>query len=389
MALKNILGKKEDQPNPNKDAEVQKLREKFNTIVKDAPKPEAANGPPGQKPAAASQATPGQVQAPAGQDYKYVDPEKAEENERITNLIMQQIKELIEIDNNLNAKNKELENKISENASTLASTKNMVEQFNSRLELIEKNMEKFMGLYEVVTNRFNPFVSETDMGTEDTSSKPLKEGLGKPAEGKVAPKPADPAVVEKEIKEIIEQADVKKLDKAQETIVEDELKKAIETVGPEVADKAKDELSKDISETVQKQVKDAMDHHAKLTNDQLKTAMKDMMVEAVKHIQETAAPVKPAAPITSAAVQQPEQKTEELHPDFHFKLPDGTEIKSVQGLKDALGSLDEAHFKEHVNDEKNDFAEWLRVVLDNDEIADKVAKEKTAPGILAIIKDLP
>jgi len=405
MALGNILGKKEEK-GADKDAEVQKLREKFQDIVNT---PEAkANPQAGGAQAPSAQPAQAPAQAPQGQNqYDYIDPERAEENERITNLIMQQIKELIEIDNNLNAKNKELENKIGENASTLASTKNMVDQFNSRLELIEKNMEKFMGLYEVVTNRFNPFVSEEGgdgLGKEGeaasglkapTESKPEeKPGEPKPEESKKEPggkvpdsvPAANPAQVEKEVKDIIEQTDVSKLEKGQETIVEDELKEAVEEIGVDKAEKSKEELAKDINETVDKQVKEALAHHAKVTNDQLKDALHKMMAEAVQHITETVKDsAKPAEPVTA----QPAKPTgDELHPDFHFKLPDGTEIKSVNGLKDALKTLDEAHFKEHVNDEKNDFAEWLRVVLDNDEVADKVAKEKTRDGILKILQDI-
>jgi len=254
MALKNILGGKP----ADKDAEVAKLREKFNSIVnsdanekpgdKPADSPGAKASQPGsasEKPASQSVQPAAMPALPAAQSqYKMVDPEKAEENERITNLIMQQIKELIEIDNNLNAKNKELENKISENVSTLASTKSMVEQFNSRLENIEKNMEKFMGLYEVVTNRFNPFVEEAgnvastesaptakpaapDTKAQEPAAPPANAPVSPAADPKPAAKPEE--VVEK-AHEIVEEAHIGNIAKEQEAIVEDELKKAVQEV---------------------------------------------------------------------------------------------------------------------------------------------------------------
>jgi trimeric autotransporter adhesin len=94
--------------------------------------------------------------------YKMTDPESVMENERVTNLVMQQIKELIQIDNNLNTKLKEIETKVGRASSSFTDIKNTVDRFNERLDFIEKNLEKFMGLYEVVTNIFNPFTIESN-----------------------------------------------------------------------------------------------------------------------------------------------------------------------------------------------------------------------------------
>ena len=104
ILIKNLLGKKDSKDDPKSDEEVQKLREKFNDIVKsegdegktteEKPKEEGIEA---AKPAqGASLATPVQSSASAQAQqqppgYQFVDPEKAEENERITNLIMQQI----------------------------------------------------------------------------------------------------------------------------------------------------------------------------------------------------------------------------------------------------------------------------------------------------------
>ena len=372
MAIKNILGSKETPNAGNKDEEVQKLREKFNTIVNTEAK--TGEEQPKQPGTGVKPAEPEKPQKEAG--YQYVDPDKAEENERITSLIMQQIKELIEIDNNLNSKNKELETNIGENAATLAATKGMVEQFNSRLELIEKNMEKFMGLYEVVTNRFNPFVSEDDSMISTEQAKAVSESI------KIE-KP-EPKVVEQEAKQIIEHADIKKLPKEQETIIEDELKEAIADIRPQVVENSKEDISVHITETVKKEVKNADEHQMKLSNEQLKSAMHGMLKETVAHIKETLPPVAEV----KAAEKKPEEEVKELHPDFHFKLPDGTEIKSIIDLKDSLKTMDDSVFATHVNEEKNDFAEWIRVALQKNEIADKVALQKTREGIQKALEGL-
>jgi len=371
--IKNLLGKKQEKADPKSDAEVQKLRDKFNEIAST----DAKTDKPVEKPAAATPTTIQQPGQPQQQNFEYVDPEKAEENERITNLIMQQIKELIEIDNNLNSKIKEIETKLGENATNLASTKDIVEQFNSRLELIEKNMEKFMGLYEVVTNRFNPFVSEDD--AIDQPGKKEEALTQKDPEKDDATGPS--LSISDEVKEIIDEAGVEqKLDTEQETIVEDELKKAIEMVGPKAADDMKDDIAKHVQDTVGQELKIAMEKHIKLSNDELKKAMGEMLLETVSHLKQEA---KETATPTPPTGTQPADK--EVHPDYHFYLSNGTPIKSIQGLKDALKVMDDKTFSSHVTADKNDFADWLRVVLKDNKDADLVAKAKTKEEIAAIL----
>jgi len=374
--IKNLMGKKESKPDSINDEEVQKLREKFNNIVSsDNEEKKEPSSQPINNPNAA------QTQQPQ-QNYQYVDPQKAEDNERITNLIMQQIKELIEIDNNLNAKNKELEVKISDNSGALSETKSIVEQFNSRLEMIEKNMEKFMGLYEVVTNRFNPFVSEEqkDSGS-DIEVKGPKVAVVEDAIKD------EKNIIEDEVKEIIVDSGIReKLVTEQQSIIHDELTSAIEAAGAKAeTDEAKKELSTHISSIVSGELKKAMENHIRLSNDDLKKTIKDMLIETISQLKET--PKKEEK--EHEKVKTPEEKPEEeVHPDYHFYLSDGTPIKSVVGLKNALDKMDDKTFTEHVNEKKNDFSDWIRVVLKNDDIADKIAGEKTKAGIKTVLETL-
>jgi archaellum component FlaC len=389
--LKNILGK--PKADPNKDAELAKLREKFNTIVK---KEGPAAAPSASVPMQPAANIPNLPQ----QQFKFVDPERAEENERITNLIMQQIKELIEIDNNLNTKIKELESTVDGNNSTLAQTKTIVEQFNTRLELIEKNMEKFMGLYEVVTNRFNPFVSEEEVETpsatvvEDVISRPAvseeqvtNRVISRPVVNNEqlirAKAPMDEEqLITREIDEIMQGTSLQ-LDMPQKTVVQDELRKAIGMVGPQSMDDVKQELAQHISQTIGQQVQQAMAKHIKVSNDEIKNTMKDLLMETIIHLrQANKEPVTPQQ--TAAQPASPASQTwvdKEVHPDYHFLLPDGTHVRSLRGLIEALKTMDETTFKSHVNAEKNDFAEWIRVVMKKSKLADAIAKLHTRQGI--------
>ena len=348
MGIGNLIGKKGEKASPDKDAEVQRLREKFNEIVKSDLKPDQT--PVQQKPA---------------EQFQYVEPERAADNERITNLIMQQIKELIEIDNNLNTKLKELESKLGEQGSTITSTKTVVEQFDRRLELIEKNMEKFMGLYEIVTNRFNPFVNEEE--------KPIKHDTV--VEDRISPEPE----VAKEVNEIFTGTGLQaKLDGEQQQIVKSELGKAIELIGPQTAEQLRQELAGQLTQTVAQQLQHAMAQHMRVSNDELKNTLKEMLIETVSHLKQGS--------------QQPKKQAayldKEVHPDFHFYLPDGTPIKSLKGLRDALRSMDDKTFRTHVTERKNDFAEWIRVVLRKNSLADRVAGNKTKQGILKVLDSL-
>ena len=65
---------------------------------------------------------------------------------------------LITITNNLNTKIKAQQIRIDTMDSTFKDTQKKSQEVEERMAGFEKNMEKFIGLYEVVTNQYNPFV---------------------------------------------------------------------------------------------------------------------------------------------------------------------------------------------------------------------------------------
>ncbi|MFW5746347.1 MAG: flagella accessory protein C [Nanoarchaeota archaeon] len=85
-------------------------------------------------------------------------------NKHMINLIMDQLKELVNITNALNTKSRENETKINNRIDSLSETIDQLqrqgEEFGKQLTDIEKNMDKFIGLYEIVTNQYNPFVED-------------------------------------------------------------------------------------------------------------------------------------------------------------------------------------------------------------------------------------
>ena len=101
------------------------------------------------------------------------DSEELRKQRTVVNLILQQIKELINITNSLNSKIKSLEPRLEAVETSVGQMKQKNEKIDEKLNDFEKNMEKFIGLYEVVTNQFNPFVESAD--TFDEEEKKLEQ----------------------------------------------------------------------------------------------------------------------------------------------------------------------------------------------------------------------
>ena len=63
--------------------------------------------------------------------------------------------------------------------------------------------------------------------------------------------------------------------------------------------------------------------------------------------------------------------------DRSFWLNDGQILNSLMALKEALAKMDENVFFHHVNEEKNDFADWVDAVLGDSECAATLRKVKS------------
>lgn len=70
---------------------------------------------------------------------------------------------------------------------------------------------------------------------------------------------------------------------------------------------------------------------------------------------------------------------------FHFR--DDASVGSLEELKEKLEGISYPEFYHHVNDEKNDFAEWVRHVLEDEELADNLGKVTSIVETVEIIED--
>jgi len=103
--------------------------------------------------------------------------------------------------------------------------------------------------------------------------------------------------------------------------------------------------------------------------------------------------------VSSAEPKKPEMKAEEdikkinaeaqneikqelrilkdVSPNEYFILATGAPLKNIKELVDALDYMDQGVFEYHVNSEKNDFAEWIRWSLNEQELADTIRELST------------
>ncbi|RJQ15789.1 hypothetical protein C4573_06580 [Candidatus Woesearchaeota archaeon] len=86
-------------------------------------------------------------------------------------------------------------------------------------------------------------------------------------------------------------------------------------------------------------------------------------------------------------VTKPEQKTEKIQPEHFFYLKNGRPLKSLHDLIDALKTIDDESFRHHVNEHKNDFANWLKDILKHEKLADEIRNKKAKAELLKILED--
>ena len=81
----------------------------------------------------------------------------------------------------------------------------------------------------------------------------------------------------------------------------------------------------------------------------------------------------------------PKNQLIEASPDKCFILHNGGSLKSITELKEALRTMDDTTFKYHVNDQRNDFANWIRDVFSNQELANSLKNIKSTKDAYNIL----
>ena len=73
-------------------------------------------------------------------------------------------------------------------------------------------------------------------------------------------------------------------------------------------------------------------------------------------------------------------------PKEYFYIMNGEVLKDLHELLDSLKKIDDASFLHHVNDAKNDFAEWISQCIKETGLADEIRKLKSKDEIISKIE---
>jgi hypothetical protein len=85
--------------------------------------------------------------------------------------------------------------------------------------------------------------------------------------------------------------------------------------------------------------------------------------------------------------EEAKRKLSDVPPDNNFRMKTGEEIKNLYELLKTLKNTSQENFSHHVNDEKNDFAQWIRHSVGDSELADKLMTVKDLETTKNIIED--
>ena len=75
-----------------------------------------------------------------------------------------------------------------------------------------------------------------------------------------------------------------------------------------------------------------------------------------------------------------------IKPSQYFWLEDGTSVKNLYELSNSLEKMKKNSFNRYVTNDKNDFANWIRDVIKDKELAEKVRPVKTKATVIKYIK---
>lgn len=76
----------------------------------------------------------------------------------------------------------------------------------------------------------------------------------------------------------------------------------------------------------------------------------------------------------------------DVHPDHVFRTKSGSAIKNLSELASELATMDDAVFEHHVNEDKNDFHNWVLHIVRDEHLADVLSGIKDRRLMLAAVE---
>ena len=75
-------------------------------------------------------------------------------------------------------------------------------------------------------------------------------------------------------------------------------------------------------------------------------------------------------------------------PDQYFWAANGTIIRNIPELADALEGMDPYHFQPHVNEQKNDFSTWITSTLGDGALATQLQGKDQKEHQIILLKHM-
>ncbi len=336
------------------------------------------------------------------------DPALKLKEERTHKLVAKQVAEMIELSTELNKRLAKLEQEKQASEHKLEEIEKRNEEMQEKMDVIDQRLEKFMGLYEVVTNQYNPFA---DVKKGDKPPGTVPEG-GKPANVQVS----DNLTGKREAVPIkqgeMSSENAKKIERLLAELEHDEQEKR--DLGEDAAANIEGRERKtqqdvvaqmhlllgDFEGRLKQYLDDSVQKKLHSAFSELETVLNKEIGEAVK---EEVTKLKGTDDIIAGALQEMEQLSKQANtpdeyqkeekqveqqvrhlddsikaipPSLYFRLNDGSILKSREDLVKALQSMDDAVFRHHVSGERNDFADWLELALNDTSGKDLRGKSK-------------
>jgi hypothetical protein len=307
---------------------------------------------------------------------KYLEEIKENHEEtKLINLVIQQIKELIEIDNQLSRKIDEVQKAVSREIAEREKIVKTVDKHYKETKKIEKNMEKFVGLYEAVTNNFNPFVEEKTQTNQDEQN---IMDFSKRNTDVVSPENIIKKLNNSDDDNESNENNKEEKDESYAQNLFQQLKKEKDqgTIDPpteEIKFEGDDDEEESASEEKET---DARSLFAKLKAEKEKESgeKKAEKTEEKKDIEVTE--------MKNSEVKQ----TKVLPENLHFRLKSGKSISSLSGLVEFLTESSEEEFNEYVTHYKNDFSGWIYHTFHNEKLSQKLSEAKTKDAMIEVLK---